>query len=81
MPAAGKLVRDLGLPPQARVISRMCNGQAKVVGGDTLINAGDRVLVVLEPDVEEFTIKLLCAQEPIKKRRKKRRGKKKSKMP
>jgi trk system potassium uptake protein TrkA len=50
--AAGAMVKDLGLPPGALVISILRDGAGFVPGADSQIQAGDEVLVVLDPGLE-----------------------------
>jgi trk system potassium uptake protein len=50
--AAGRTVKDIGLPPGALVISILRGGTGFVPGADTVIEAGDEVLVVLDPGLE-----------------------------
>lgn len=73
MPCSGKMVRDLDLPVGARLVSTMRDGKAHVVTGDTIIMNGDRALLVLEPEYEEESLRILCAEQPLKRRRKKKR--------
>ena len=46
-------IEDLHLPPGARLISVMHDGEAEIAVGATLLQAGDRVLAILQPDKEE----------------------------
>jgi trk system potassium uptake protein TrkA len=50
--AAGRTVKDIGLPAGALVISILRGGTGFVPGADTVIEAGDEVLVVLDPGLE-----------------------------
>jgi len=52
-PAAGRPVSDLNLPEGALVISVLRNGSGFVPKADTVVEAGDEVLVVLDPGLEE----------------------------
>jgi trk system potassium uptake protein TrkA len=52
-PAAGKTVEEISLPDGSLVISVLRNGTGFVPKSDTLINAGDEVLLVLDPGLEE----------------------------
>ncbi len=53
-PAAGLSVADIKLPDGSLIISVLPRGQAGFVPkGDTIINPGDEVLVVLDPGLEE----------------------------
>jgi trk system potassium uptake protein len=52
-PADGRRVRDLGLPEGALVISILRDGGGFVPAGDSAVEAGDEVLVVLDVGLEE----------------------------
>jgi trk/ktr system potassium uptake protein len=49
---AGKKVRDLGLPDGSLVISILRDGQGFVPAGDSVVQEGDEVLVVLDVGLE-----------------------------
>src|ERR671919_360991 len=51
--AAGKPVRDLGLPEGSLLISVLREGSGFVPNADTVLEAGDEILAVLDPTVEE----------------------------
>jgi trk system potassium uptake protein len=51
--AAGKRVADVTLPEGALVISVLREGSGFVPTGDTVVEAGDEVLIVLDPGLEE----------------------------
>ena len=51
-PAAGSEVQDIGLPDGALVISVLRDGSGFVPKLDTVVEAGDEVLVVLDPGLE-----------------------------
>jgi trk system potassium uptake protein len=51
--AAGKPVRDLGLPEGSLVISILRNKEGFVPAGDSIVQAGDEVLLVLDANIEE----------------------------
>ena len=51
-PAAGRAVKDLGLPDGSLVISILRDGQGFVPAGDSLVQEGDEVLVVLDVGLE-----------------------------
>jgi trk system potassium uptake protein len=51
--AAGKKVRDLGLPDGSLVISILRDGGGFVPAGDSTVEAGDEVLLVLDVGIEE----------------------------
>jgi trk system potassium uptake protein TrkA len=60
-PAAGTPVSDLELPEGALVISVLRDGSGFVPKADTVVEAGDEVLVVLEPGLEaEITDKFVA---------------------
>jgi trk system potassium uptake protein TrkA len=52
-PAAGNAVKDLGLPDGALVISILRDGGGFVPTGESVIEAGDEVLLVLDIGLEE----------------------------
>ena len=52
-PAAGTKVADLSLPEGALVISVLRDGSGFVPKADTVVEAGDEVLVVLDPGLEQ----------------------------
>ena len=52
-PAAGRSVAEVTLPDGALVISLLRGGRGYVPKGDTVVEAGDEVLVVLDPGLEE----------------------------
>jgi trk system potassium uptake protein TrkA len=51
-PAAGAAVKDLGLPDGALAISVLRGGAGFVPGADSVVEAGDEVLVVLDVGLE-----------------------------
>jgi len=51
--AAGQKVQDMALPEGALVISVLRDGSGFVPKADTVVEAGDEVLVVLDPGLEE----------------------------
>src|SRR5438045_3487961 len=52
-PAAGKRVRDLGIPDGSLVISILRDGSGFVPLADSVVEAGDEVLLVLDSGLEE----------------------------
>jgi trk system potassium uptake protein len=52
-PAAGQRVSDVSLPDGSLIISVLRAGKGFVPKADTVIDAGDEVLVVLDPGLEE----------------------------
>ena len=52
-PAAGSRVAEMGLPDGALVISVLRDGSGFVPNADTVVEAGDEVLVVLDPGLED----------------------------
>jgi trk system potassium uptake protein len=50
--AAGRAVRDLGLPDGSLVISILRDGGGFVPAGDSVVKAGDEVLLVLDVGIE-----------------------------
>jgi trk system potassium uptake protein TrkA len=52
-PAAGRKVTDVELPDGSLIISVLRNGKGFVPNSETVIDAGDEVLLVLDPGLEE----------------------------
>ena len=52
-PAAGRKVAEVELPDGSLIISVLRNGRGFVPQADTVIDAGDEVLLVLDPGLEE----------------------------
>jgi trk system potassium uptake protein TrkA len=52
-PAAGRRVAEVELPDGSLIISVLRNGKGFVPKADTVIDAGDEVLLVLDPGLEE----------------------------
>ena len=52
-PAAGMKVADVDLPDGSLIISVLRNGRGFVPKSDTVIDAGDEVLLVLDPGLED----------------------------
>jgi len=52
-PAAGRPVRDVPLPEGSLIISVLRDGHGFVPSSDTVIDAGDEVLLVLDPGLED----------------------------
>jgi trk system potassium uptake protein TrkA len=52
-PAAGRAVRDIALPDGALIISVLRDDGGFVPNPDTVVSAGDEVLVVLDPGLED----------------------------
>jgi trk/ktr system potassium uptake protein len=52
-PAAGSRVADVELPDGSLIISVLRNGKGFVPKADTVIDAGDEVLLVLDPGLED----------------------------
>ena len=52
-PAAGQKVAEVELPEGALIISVLRNGGGFVPKADTVVEAGDEVLVVLDPGIEQ----------------------------
>jgi trk system potassium uptake protein TrkA len=51
-PAAGKRVQDVNLPDGSLIISVLRGGAGFVPKADSLIEAGDQVLLILDPGLE-----------------------------
>jgi trk system potassium uptake protein TrkA len=56
-PAAGKAVADVSMPEGSLIISVLRGGKGFVPKGDTIIEVGDEVLLVLDPGLEEAITK------------------------
>jgi trk system potassium uptake protein TrkA len=52
-PAAGKSVGALTLPEGARLVSVTRNGVGEIAVGETMIMAGDQVIAILKPGLED----------------------------
>ena len=52
-PAVGKTVAELGMPRDATVVAVVRERHVIVPRGETLIQAGDEVLVLVTPESEE----------------------------
>jgi trk system potassium uptake protein TrkA len=63
-PAAGKRVRDLGLPDGSLVISILRDGAGFVPVGDSVVQAGDEVLIVLDVGLEKQVTGRFAARTP-----------------
>ena len=51
--AAGRRVQDVVLPDGSLIISVLRDGTGFVPKADSMINAGDQVLLILDPGLEE----------------------------
>jgi trk system potassium uptake protein TrkA len=58
-PCIGKPVDKLGLPSGSRLISVLRDGVAEIAVGATVLEVGDQVLAILEPEREDEVRKLL----------------------
>jgi trk system potassium uptake protein len=61
-PCVGKLVERLQLPSGSRLITVMREGEAQMADGDTVLEAGDQILAVLEPGKEDELRRALLKQ-------------------
>jgi trk system potassium uptake protein TrkA len=61
-PAAGRAVKDLGLPDGSLVISILREGGGFVPTGDSMIEPNDEVLVVLDVGIESRVTELFTAR-------------------
>jgi trk system potassium uptake protein len=59
--AAGKRVKELGLPEGSLVISILRDGGGFVPTGDSLVQSGDEVLLVLDVGIEERVTELFTS--------------------
>jgi trk/ktr system potassium uptake protein len=62
--AAGKMVRDLGLPDGSLVISVLRDGAGFVPAGDSVVEAGDEVLLVLDVGLESLVTERFTSRTP-----------------
>jgi trk system potassium uptake protein len=62
--AAGKLVRELGLPDGSLVISILRGGAGFVPAGDSMVEAGDEVLLVLDVNIESSVTERFTSRAP-----------------
>src|SRR5215217_4531007 len=60
--AAGRAVKDLGLPDGSLVISILRDGGGFVPAGDSVVQAGDEVLLVLDVGIESRVTELFTAR-------------------
>jgi trk system potassium uptake protein len=60
-PAAGAMVKDLGLPDGSLVISILRGGDGFVPRGDSVLERGDEVLLVLDTGLEEDVTAVFAA--------------------
>ncbi len=60
-PAAGAHVQDIAMPDGSLVISILRGGDGFVPSGDTVIEAGDEVLLCLDPGLEDQVTALFSA--------------------
>jgi trk system potassium uptake protein TrkA len=63
-PAAGRMVRDLNLPDDSRLISITRDGPSEIAVGESQLRPGDRVLAILAPGVREQVRGVLLATSP-----------------
>ena len=68
-PADGSLVKDLGLPDGSLVISILRDGGGFVPTGDSVIKAGDEVLLVLDIGLEDCVTERFSAHRAAGQRR------------
>jgi trk system potassium uptake protein TrkA len=64
-PAAGLAVADVPLPEGVLIISVLRDGSGFVPKGETLIQAGDEVLLVLDPGLEDSITKQFAAPRSL----------------
>lgn len=62
-PSAGKTVSEIELPDGGLIIAILREGEGIVPSGDTLINSGDEVMLILNPGLEEGITRLFTAPE------------------
>jgi trk system potassium uptake protein TrkA len=64
-PAAGKGLSQLGMPGDATVVAIVRRAHVVVPRGDTVLEAGDEVLVLVSPESEDAVRSLLVADGPV----------------
>jgi trk system potassium uptake protein TrkA len=62
-PSAGKSVGEIELPDGGLIIAILRDGEGIVPNGDTTINTGDEVMLILNPGLEEGITGLFSAPE------------------
>ena len=62
-PSAGKTVSEIELPDGGLIIAILREGEGIVPSGETLINSGDEVMLILNPGLEENITRLFSAPE------------------
>ncbi len=62
-PAAGRTVGEIDLPDGGLIIAILREGEGIVPSGDTPINTGDEVMLILNPGLEESITQLFSAPE------------------
>ncbi len=70
-PAAGQRVRDVVLPDGALIISVLRGGRGFVPQSDSMIEAGDQVLLILDPGLEDKIASQFASNggKPVSRRR------------
>lgn len=61
--SAGKTVGEIDLPEGGLIIAILREGEGIVPGGDTMINTGDEVMLILNPGLEDDITRLFTAPE------------------
>jgi trk system potassium uptake protein len=61
-PCVGKAVDTIGLPHGSRLISVVREGEAEIADGSTVLEVGDQVLAILEPDRVDDVRRLLLGR-------------------
>ncbi|MGH2958673.1 MAG: potassium channel family protein [Solirubrobacterales bacterium] len=61
--SAGKTVGEIDLPDGGLIIAILREGEGIVPGGDTMINTGDEVMLILNPGLEDDITRLFTAPE------------------
>jgi trk system potassium uptake protein TrkA len=61
-PCVGKAVDAIGLPHGSRLISVVREGEAEIADGSTVLEVGDQVLAILEPDRVDDVRRLLLGR-------------------
>jgi trk system potassium uptake protein TrkA len=62
-PAAGKAIETLDLPTDSRLVLVSRNGQAEIAVGSTRLQAGDRVMAILQTGKEDEVRRILLSSK------------------
>ena len=63
-PIVGLPVAQIKMPPNTRLISVTRDNKSRIAVGDTVVQPGDRVMAILEPQREDELVQLLLGENP-----------------